>query len=141
MQVVVDAVSNTKIGGTILVDKAGRTIYRFGADSAGTSACYAACASAWPPVTVATGVTPAGGPGTDGTFATITRTDGTLQVTYDGSPLYTFAGDTAPGDTNGQNITADGGLWTVVKAGAARALSGTSSTTTTKASSGGGYGY
>ena len=88
------------------------TLYKFSADSAGKSACNGTCATAWPPVTVATGSTPKGGSGAGGTFGTITRSDGTRQVTYNGDPLYTFSGDSAAGDTNGQNLTSDGGTWT-----------------------------
>ena len=115
-QVVAHTVANTKVGGTILVNAAGMTLYKFSADSAGMSACSGACAMAWPPVTVASGMTPKGGSGATGTFGTITRSDGTLQVTYNGDPLYTFSGDSAAGDTNGQNLTSDGGTWTVVMA-------------------------
>ena len=115
-QVVADAMSNAKIGSTILVNSSGMTLYKFSADSGGTSACSGACATAWPPVTVASGTTPKGGSGATGTFGTITRSDGTKQVTYNGDPLYTFAGDTSAGATNGQNITSDGGTWTVVTA-------------------------
>jgi predicted lipoprotein with Yx(FWY)xxD motif len=146
-QVVAEIVSNAKIGSPILVNSSGLTLYKFSADSGNMSACNGGCTAVWPPLTVAAGTTPKGGPGTGGTFATITRTDGTLQVTYDGHPLYTFTGDSSAGATSGQNLTSDGGKWTVVTIGA----SGTSSpansppTTktppTTKASSGGGYGY
>jgi predicted lipoprotein with Yx(FWY)xxD motif len=139
---VADAVSNAKFGRPILVGATGKTLYKFSADSSTTSACNAGCATAWPPVTVPSGATPSGGPGTAGTFGTITRSDGTLQATYDGNPLYTFAGDTSAGDTNGQNLTSDGGTWTVVTVGTASPVSKSSpATTTTKPPSGGGYGY
>lgn len=115
-QMVANAMANAKIGSTILVNASGMTLYKFSADSAGTSACSGACATAWPLVTVAPGSTPTGGSGASGKFGTITRSDGTLQVTYNGDPLYTFAGDTSAGTANGQNITSDGGTWTVVTA-------------------------
>jgi predicted lipoprotein with Yx(FWY)xxD motif len=148
-QVVAHTVANTKVGGTILVNASGLTLYKFSADSAGMSACSGACAMAWPPVTVASGLRPTGGSGATGTFGTITRSDGTLQVTYNGSPLYTFAGDSAAGDTNGQNLTEDGGLWTVVMATASvtsppaktPATTPTTKAPTTTKPSGGGYGY
>jgi predicted lipoprotein with Yx(FWY)xxD motif len=136
-QVVADATANTKVGGTILVNASGMTLYKFSADSAGKSACTGACATAWPPVTVATGITPKGGSGATGTFGTITRSGGTLQVTYDSDPLYTFSGDSAAGDTNGQNLTSDGGTWTVVTA----KMTPTTKAPTTTKPSGGGYGY
>jgi predicted lipoprotein with Yx(FWY)xxD motif len=135
------AVSNAKIGSSILVNSAGMTLYKFSADSAGMSACTGSCASAWPPLTVASGATPKGGSGATGAFGTITRSDGTRQVTYNGDPLYTFSGDSTAGETNGQNITSDGGTWTVVTVGAATMPATTKATTTTKPTSGGGYGY
>jgi len=148
---VASAVSNTKIGSSILANSAGMTLYKFSADSAGMSACTGSCATAWPPLTVASGTTPKGGGGATGTFGTITRSDGSRQVTYDGDPLYTFSGDSAAGETNGQNLTIDGGTWTVVTAGAASSPATTTPTpmtpattkapTTTKPTSGGGYGY
>ena len=54
---------------------------------------------------------PATAAGVTGTFATITRSDGSVQATFDGHPLYTFAGDTAPGQANGNGLNAAGGLW------------------------------
>jgi predicted lipoprotein with Yx(FWY)xxD motif len=91
--------------GTILVDAAsGMTVYTFTEDvkDSGTSACTGGCLAAWPALTVPAGGTPTGGPGVTGTLATITRADdGTLQVTYNGLPLYFFANDQAPGDLNG----------------------------------------
>jgi predicted lipoprotein with Yx(FWY)xxD motif len=91
--------------GTILVDAAsGMTVYTFTEDvkDSGTSACTGGCITAWPALTVPAGGTPTGGPGVTGTLGTITRADdGSLQVTYNGLPLYFFANDKAPGDLNG----------------------------------------
>ena len=91
--------------GTILVDAAsGMTVYIFTDDvkDSGTSACTGGCLTAWPALTVPAGGTPTGGPGVTGTLGTITRADdGSLQVTYNGLPLYFFANDQAPGDLNG----------------------------------------
>jgi predicted lipoprotein with Yx(FWY)xxD motif len=91
--------------GTILVDgKTGMTLYTFTKDvkDSGTSNCSGGCLTTWPALTVATGVTPTGGAAVTGTLATITRADdGTLQVTYNGLPLYFFKNDAAPGDLNG----------------------------------------
>ena len=96
--------------GTILADRSGRTLYAFTPDSAGTSACTGTCASNWPPLTSDTPPSP--GPGLDAAaFATITRSDGSTQVTFHGRPLYYFAGDAAAGDTKGQGI---GGKWFVL---------------------------
>jgi len=94
---VADAKSNATIGSSILVNSSGMTLYKFSADTAGMSACSGTCATAWPPLTVASGTTPKGGSGASGTFGTITRSDGTLQVTHNGDPLYTFSGDTSAG--------------------------------------------
>jgi predicted lipoprotein with Yx(FWY)xxD motif len=80
------------------------TVYTFTEDTkdSGTSACTGGCLEAWPALTVAEGETPTGGDGITGTLATITREDnGELQVTYNGLPLYFFANDQAPGDSNG----------------------------------------
>lgn len=96
--------------GSILTDADGGTLYTFGNDTPNTSNCTDACATAWPPFT-AEGE-PGAGDGVPGTLATITRADGTTQVTYDGKPLYHFANDTAPGDANGQGVL---DLWFVVE--------------------------
>jgi predicted lipoprotein with Yx(FWY)xxD motif len=99
-------VKATAVGsaGTILVDGAtGKTLYMFTKDikDSGTSACTGGCASTWPPLTVAAGATPTGDAAVTGKLATITRDDGSLQVTYNGKPLYFFANDQAAGDLNG----------------------------------------
>lgn len=102
---------NTELG-TILVDAEGMTLYTFTNDTAnsGESACVDACAQAWPPLTVEG--EPTAGDGIDGELATIERTDGTTQVTYKGLPLYFFASDATPGDTNGHEV---GGIWFVAQ--------------------------
>ncbi len=91
--------------GTILVDGAtGMTLYIFTKDTkdSGTSACVDTCYENWPALTVEAGATPTGGDGVTGTLGTITRPDdGSLQVTYNGLPLYFFANDAEPGDLNG----------------------------------------
>jgi len=98
--------------GQALVDGDGRTLYLFTNDTqdSGTSACADDCAIAWPPVT--SQGAPAAGTGLDATLlGTITRADGSMQVTYNGWPLYYFDEDTAPGDANGQGM---GGVWFLV---------------------------
>ncbi len=77
------------------------TLYTFDSDSAGKSNCSGQCAVIWPPLTVPTGVTPTAGPGVTGQLGTITRSDGAIQVTYKGLPLYFFHNDSKPGDTKG----------------------------------------
>jgi predicted lipoprotein with Yx(FWY)xxD motif len=89
--------------GTVLVASNGMTVYTFTKDTkdSGKSACLTGCIAKWPAVTVAAGATPSAGDGVTGTLATITRDDGTLQVTYNGLPLYYFINDKAPGDAKG----------------------------------------
>lgn len=97
--------------GTILVAASNmHTVYTFDSDSPGVSQCNAGCASTWPPMSIASGTTPTGGPGVTGQLGTITRSDGSLQVTYKGLPLYFFHSDAQPGDTRG-NYTG----WSLVK--------------------------
>jgi predicted lipoprotein with Yx(FWY)xxD motif len=103
--------------GTALVDTAGRALYLFEADTGTTSTCTGDCAQVWPPL-----ISPSMVPGTTGAAQpslvnTTTRPDGTRQVTYNGHPLYYFAGDTAPGDVKGQDIHNFGGGWYVVTPG------------------------
>jgi predicted lipoprotein with Yx(FWY)xxD motif len=119
--------------GSVLVDAQGRTLYLFAADKGTTSECSGACASAWPPLrdsskpTVGTGLKAS-------LVGTTKRSDGQPEVTYGGHPLYTYTGDSSPGDTNGQGLTAFGGAWFAVTASGAQASGGTAST-------GGGSGY
>jgi predicted lipoprotein with Yx(FWY)xxD motif len=88
-------------------------VYLFEADKGGSSACSGACASAWPPVTTA--AAPSGGAGAVAAdLGTITRTDGTRQVTYKGHPLYFFIKDKDNGDAYGQGAKAFGASWYVL---------------------------
>ena len=104
------------IGGvSVLTNGSGRTLYSFAPDTPDSSACYGTCAAYWPPVTGS----PTAGPGvTLSKIGTIARTDGTIQVTYDGHPLYTYIGDTAPGQDSGNNLNLNGGYWHDVPAAA-----------------------
>lgn len=103
-----------QVGGVrLLTDARGFTVYSFALDRPGKSACYGSCAAYWPPV--AGGVT--AGPGVTGTIGTIRRTGGTTQATYDGHPLYTYIGDSAPGQDAGNDLKLNGGLWRDVPAG------------------------
>ncbi|MCL4562691.1 MAG: hypothetical protein M1281_19025 [Chloroflexi bacterium] len=96
--------NNAKLG-TILVDKNGMTLYIFLPDkNAASPTCNGACATIWPPLTVAAGASPIAGQGVTGVLSTIKRQDGTMQVTYDGMPLYLYSGDKAAGDVNGQGF-------------------------------------
>lgn len=96
--------------GTILVDSKGFTLYDFHKDKGNKSACYGACAGTWPPLT--TEGTPQAMSGAEAAkLGTTKRTDGTLQVTYAGHPLYTYAADTKPGDAKGNDFSSFGGEW------------------------------
>jgi|SRR5579859_2760853 len=95
---------------TFLTAQNGMTLYTFANDKAGVSNCTGQCASLWPPYSVPDGATLSGVAGITGTFGTMTRADGSIQATYNGSPLYFYSKDTKAGDTNGQGI---GGVWYV----------------------------
>ena len=126
-------VSQRTIGGEqVLTNAQGMTLYWFAPDTSTASKCTGSCATYWPPVkgpvTAGSGVT--------GTLGTITRSDGTTQATYDGHPLYTYAGDTAPGQNKGNGLNVSGGLWyEMTVSGATPGASAKAST------SSGGYGY
>jgi predicted lipoprotein with Yx(FWY)xxD motif len=99
----VEATTVGTIGMALTAGSNGMTVYQFSKDvkDSGTSACTGGCITKWPALTVAAGATPTAGTGASGKLATITRDDGSLQVTYNGLPLYFFSGDTKPGDSNG----------------------------------------
>ena len=97
-------------GTTVLTNAKGFTLYSFAPDTPTASKCYGSCAAYWPPVTGTT----AAGQGLPGKVATIKRTDGTEQLTYNGHPLYTYIGDSAPGQAKGNNLNLNGGLWNEV---------------------------
>jgi predicted lipoprotein with Yx(FWY)xxD motif len=103
------------IPGKVLTGSNGRTLYLFEADKNGKSTCSGACAAGWPPDTV-TGTPQAGSGVKQSLLSTVKRADGAKQVTYNGHPLYYFAGDTSAGDDNGQGSKAFGADWYVVNA-------------------------
>jgi predicted lipoprotein with Yx(FWY)xxD motif len=96
--------------GSILVNSNGRTLYLFTADVGMHSACTGACVTKWPPF-LTTGEPTAGAGLTVSKLATITRSDGTRQITYNGHPLYLFVKDHKPGDVHGEGVIAFGGAW------------------------------
>jgi len=100
-------------GSKFLVSGTGHAVYLWAKDGKNSSACTGACASAWPPVPATGKVTAAGG-AVSKDLGTITRSDGTKQVTYDGHPLYYFAGDSGPGQANGQGSDNFGAKWWLV---------------------------
>ncbi|WP_328947504.1 hypothetical protein OG345_35635 [Streptomyces sp. NBC_01220] len=101
--------------GTILVDGGGRTLYLWEADTSSKSTCNGDCATAWPPLT--TTAKPVAGKGAQASLlGTTTRDDGRKEITYNGHPLYRYAGDTNAGDTNGQGSNGFGAAWYVLDA-------------------------
>jgi predicted lipoprotein with Yx(FWY)xxD motif len=106
------AVSNTGLG-KVLADSQGQTVYLFKKDTASKSMCSGACTHEWPPV-AAKGKPTAGTGVTESKLGTIARSDGSQQVTYNGHPLYTFQGDSKPGDVSGQGLSDFGATWWAV---------------------------
>jgi predicted lipoprotein with Yx(FWY)xxD motif len=126
-------VHTAKVGGaTVLTNAKGLTLYWFVPDTSTKSNCNGTCAHYWPPVT---GPVTAGS-GATGKFATITRSDGSIQATWNGHPLYTYVGDTAAGQAKGNGLNLSGGVWHEVSLSGAAAPAPASSP-----SSGGGTGY
>jgi predicted lipoprotein with Yx(FWY)xxD motif len=117
--------------GNILTTGAGLALYTSESDQGGQSTCTGGCAAAWPALTVPTGTTPTGGSGVTGVLGTAPQSNGTLQVTYNGSLLYTFAGD-SPGQVTGQG--ADGFSVVTVSAGTTTTTTTTSPSPTTSTS-------
>ena len=104
------------IGGMeVLTNASGLTLYSFAPDTPSRSACYGSCAAYWPPVPGKVSA----GPGVTGAIGSIKRTGGSTQATYDGHPLYTYIGDSAPGQDSGNNLNLNGGLWRDVPVAAA----------------------
>ena len=133
-------VTEKTIGGQqVLVDSKGMTLYWFAIDTSTASKCTGSCLTYWPPVkgpvTAGSGVT--------GTLGTITRSDGTMQATYMGHPLYTYIGDKSPGQATGNGKNLSGGLWweMTVSGSTPAPAAGGGSTATSTSGGGGGYGY
>jgi predicted lipoprotein with Yx(FWY)xxD motif len=133
--------------GTILIDSQGMTLYHLSGEQNGKFICTSsACVGVWHPLIAPSSGTPSG---EVGSLGTVKRPEGTVQVTYKGTPLYTFTGDQQPGETKGQGIK-DVGTWSAVTTSSSGTpAASTSSTPATPApstggaseSSGGGYGY
>jgi len=133
----VKTASNSTLGTTVLVNAQGLTLYHLSGEQNGKFICTsAACVKTWHPLTAPGGAAPTG---SVGSLGTVKRPDGTMQVTYKGTPLYTFAQDQKAGDAKGQGIK-DVGTWTAVTTGAA-ASSTPAKPTPPSPSSGGGYAY
>lgn len=97
--------------GNYLANAEGMSLYLYTPDSQGTSTCTGDCATKWPPLTTAGQPLAGKLAGAKGELGTIKRSDGTMQVTYNGMPLYTYSGDQKSGDTNGEGL---GGVWYLV---------------------------
>jgi predicted lipoprotein with Yx(FWY)xxD motif len=142
------ALSMRTINGTAIVtDASGMTLYWFVPDTSTTSKCTGSCATYWPPV-----LGPAtAGSGVTGTLGVITRVGGTMQATYDGHPLYTYAGDSGPGQAKGNGLNLSGGVWWEMTVSGVKPATSTSSNTSGNSGGGtstggtnmggGGYGY
>ncbi|MGN6330097.1 MAG: COG4315 family predicted lipoprotein [Motilibacteraceae bacterium] len=135
-------VASTALG-EVLTDGTGRTLYLLTSDTATSTTCTGPCVAAWPPVTAPSGSPSAAGlTGRLGSFA---RPEGGRQLTVGGHPLYTYAGDSSSGQTNGEGITSFGGTWWAVAPDGSPVQGGTASPSSSAGSSGGssggGYGY
>ena len=142
----VDLANSSTIGQTILVNKSGMTLYNLKGETAGHLMCTSqACLTLWSPLYLAGGAgAPTAVTGIPASkLGTVQRPGGKVQVTFNGSPLYTFAGDTSPGQTKGQDLTDNFGTWFVVtKSGSSPATGsggGTTSSSGGSTSSGGSW--
>ena len=124
--------------GTVLVDSKGRTLYWFAIDTPTMSKCTGSCAKYWPPVIGKPAA--AAGKSLPHKLGSITRSNGQVQATYAGHPLYTYVGDTAPGQVKGNGLKLSGGLWWAATPSGAK-LSKAAAHPSSSSSSGGGYGY
>ncbi|HET8607121.1 MAG TPA: hypothetical protein VFL66_08840, partial [Gaiellaceae bacterium] len=109
---VVEVAKTAKLG-RILVDAKGRTLYMWRADRGTASVCYGQCVTFWPPL-LTRGKPVAAAGARASLLGTTTRRDGRLQVTYGGHPLYLYAGDSKPGQTNGEGSNGGGATWWVL---------------------------
>jgi predicted lipoprotein with Yx(FWY)xxD motif len=134
--VVVKTASNSL--GTILVNSQGMTLYHLSGEQNGKFICTStACLAVWHPLAVS----PSGAPSGVGSLGTVKRPEGTMQVTYKGTPLYTFTGDKQAGETKGQGIK-DVGTWSAITTtSSSTPAASTSSSSEPEKSSGGGYAY
>jgi predicted lipoprotein with Yx(FWY)xxD motif len=123
--------------GTILVNSQGMTLYHLSGEVNGKFICTSsACVAIWHPLIAPSSGTPSG----VGSLGTVKRPEGTVQITYKGTPLYTFTGDKQAGETNGQGIK-DVGVWSAVTTGSNSTAAASTSSSSEPEKSGGGYGY
>jgi predicted lipoprotein with Yx(FWY)xxD motif len=133
-------IKTASIGGrVVLTDSAGYVLYWFANDTPTTSKCSGTCATYWPPLlgtpSLASGVSLAG------TLGTIKRSNGQIQATYDGHPLYTFKSDSKAGMDSGNGIDTSGGYWWAMTASGVKIKKTSSSSGGSGSSGSGGYGY
>lgn len=121
--------------GSVLTGPNGKTLYYFTTDTPTSTSCTGQCAVVWPPLVVPAGTQPALASGVSGTLGTVSRPDGSTQVTYKSHLLYYYQGDTAPGQDKGQGV---GGTWFVLTTSNATPAA---SPTTTAGGGGGGVGF
>jgi predicted lipoprotein with Yx(FWY)xxD motif len=133
-------------GGVYLAGASGRALYLWVADTGGMSSCSGACAKVWPPLLAKTTPAVAGGVNASD-IGTITRSNGTKQVTYKGHPLYYFEGDRSAGSTTGQGSDSFGAKWWLVAPSGSAIIShgsaqtvGSSSSSSSSSGGGGGWG-
>lgn len=128
--------------GKVLTNAKGLTLYWYAIDTASKSNCTGKCATFWPPVPASTKVS---GVSLPGKFGSVTRSDGSKQLTYAGHPLYTFVEDTAPGTDKGNGVTTSGGatadLWWAVTPSGAKLAVAPKPAASSSSGGGGGYGY
>jgi predicted lipoprotein with Yx(FWY)xxD motif len=125
--------------GTVLVNSSGHTLYWFAIDTPSKSNCTGSCLTYWPPVIGK--VSAASGVSLPGTFGTIKGSDGKVQATYMGHPLYTYVGDSAAGQVNGNGKNISGGLWWAMTPTGAKPSAAPKPSPSKSSSGGGGYGY
>src|SRR6202043_2795052 len=133
----VKTASNATLGATVLTDPQGMTLYRLSGEENGKFICTSSsCTQVWHPLAAPTSGAPSGAVGS---LATVKRPDGTVQVAYNGMPLYTFTGDQRPGDAKGEGLK-DVGIWNAIRLGVGAAPTKTAPPSE-PASSSGGYHY
>ena len=115
--------------GTIVVGSNGKTLYLFAKDRNGASSCTGPCTKIWPPYAPTSSSSGAGPGARAALLGSMTRTDGTRQLTYNGHPLYMYSGDTKPGNVSGQGINGFGAHWYVISAQGAPVQKAASSST------------
>jgi predicted lipoprotein with Yx(FWY)xxD motif len=126
------------VQGGHLVGPDGHALYTFSTDTATTFSCTAGCLAVWPPIT---GTAKAGSGVDQDDLSSRARTDGTMQVTYDGMPLYEFTGDKSAADTNGNGVADNGGKWALAKSDDAATSPSSATSSSSDSGGGGGYGY